>query len=170
MNGKQKVVVFTTLALCCSSTFGVQAEDEFSLQQTAPILLTKLPSAEEPTRRRFAVEYRPILSLSTHTRVSDSSASGLSLFSTQLGWESAPDIQYATFRTEGAFYWKGRAGYAWNEELSDWADFKNIFSKFDVNGALGLGAGYQLSNGQRFEIEYTTKSNDFSVLNMGLTF
>lgn len=166
---QQKIVLFVAWGLTCSSAFGAQATEEASLHYIVPSLLHNLPPAEETRNSRFAMEYRPILALS-HQRASNAANSGLSLFSTTLGWESAPDIQYATFRTEGSFYWKGKAGYTWDEQRSDWGDFKNIFSKFDVNGAIGLGAGYQLNNGQRFEIEYTTRMQDSSLLNLGLTF
>lgn len=170
MGIKRKIALLAAGMLTCTGALSDQIKEPTPLQSIVPSLLYKLPSLDEPTRSRSALQYRPILALSHDRLIHRPEASELSLFSATLGWESTHNIQYATFRTEGSFYWKGRAGYTWNDELNDFADFKNILNKFNVNGALGLGAGYQLNNGRRLEIEYTTRMQDFSLLNLGLTF
>ena len=67
------------------------------------------------------------------------------------------DVQYAIYRSRGDVYFKGRAGYLTDKTELDFADIpiEDIIDGFDDNGALGIGAGYRLKNGNQFELEYT---------------
>ncbi|TPW13439.1 MAG: hypothetical protein FD130_1571 [Halothiobacillaceae bacterium] len=74
----------------------------------------------------------------------------------RLDIEESEYDQYAIFRSDGTLYFKGKAGYLADEERQQLANlkFSEIIDGFNNNGALGLGAGYKLNNGDRFEIDY----------------
>lgn len=123
---------------------------------------------------RSEIQYQPISSLSNmNTATRQSVAVGVSIFDL-FSWEIAPDmpwIQYAKVRTDGDIYFLGRAGYEIDENVEYYdVSIDEIIDNFNIRGAVGLGAGYKFSNGERFEVEYTTKKQDFSVLSFGLTF
>ncbi|WP_299941424.1 outer membrane beta-barrel protein [uncultured Microbulbifer sp.] len=57
---------------------------------------------------------------------------------------------YATYRTQGDIYFKGRFGYL-NEEV----DVKSFGNGSDSGASVGVGAGFNLVENISFEAEYT---------------
>ena len=82
--------------------------------------------------------------------------------------------QFATYRSDGATYFKGTAGYQLTEEqlLNRFDNFSlgRLINNFENNGIVGFGAGRKLKNGQRLEIDYTINQQEFSFVNIGFVF
>lgn len=80
--------------------------------------------------------------------------------------------QYATFRSGGSIYFKGRAGYLWETEDDhpDNISVSQMVNGLDAHGAVGFGAGYKLSNGERLEFEYTINKKDEKHFSVGYKF
>ncbi len=93
-------------------------------------------------------------------------------FTDIFSWEEGREAQYAAFRSQGNLYFKGKAGYIWDDEEQDIDElsFSEFVTYFEDNTAVGLGAGYKLNNGERIEFEYTINKNDEKVFSIGYTF
>jgi hypothetical protein len=89
------------------------------------------------------------------------------------GWEEDESQQFATYRSQGPVYFKGKAGYLHLDGEPEFLIEPSV-SEFVGNlaesGAVGLGAGYKLSNGERLEVEYTVNKLDQKVFRVGYTF
>lgn len=87
-------------------------------------------------------------------------------------FEAFTQAQYATFRSAGSVYFKGKAGYLWETE-DEHPDNLTIFQMvngLDAHGAVGIGAGYKLSNGERLEFDYTVNKKDEKMFSIGYKF
>jgi hypothetical protein len=79
---------------------------------------------------------------------------------------------YATFRSGGSIYFKGKAGYLQdpdNPDLNE-VDFDKLLENVSSNATVGFGAGHKFKNGSQFEIDYTISQQDISMLNIGFVF
>ena len=79
---------------------------------------------------------------------------------------------YATFRSNGNVYFKGKAGYLQdpnNPELSE-IELDKLLENVSSNATVGFGAGHKFKNGALFEIDYTISQQDISMLNIGFVF
>jgi len=87
-------------------------------------------------------------------------------------WEDSKKSQYAIYRSPGKVYFKGKAGYISEGLEEDIWDMPLQKAKNTLNekGALGLGAGYRLNDGTRFEVEYTVNKQDEQQLRLGYQF
>ena len=92
--------------------------------------------------------------------------------SRKFGWESQPKVEFATFRSSGNIYFKGKAGFDWgnNYRTFDEVSFSEIVDLWDENAVFGLGAGYKLGNGDRVEIEVTVDKQEEQFLRFGYSF
>jgi hypothetical protein len=71
---------------------------------------------------------------------------------------------YATYRSPGLFYLKGRAGYAgWD------ADFSVGGNEDDTSASYGLGLGFSLKL-IKIELEYTQIDEDIDFVSIGIQF
>lgn len=115
------------------------------------------------------------------TLVANSSRDSLMVFpfssrsrSSEFGFTDESLAQYATFRSPGDVYLHGKAGYMWesSREKDQWCaqSIDDMVEELDTRGAFGLGAGYRLSNGRQFEIEYSVNRRDEQLLRIGYTF
>jgi len=89
------------------------------------------------------------------------------------GWEDDDRVTLATYRSNGPVYFKGRAGYMHFDGEPDYLSdlsMSDFVGNLGTSGALGLGAGYKLSNGERLEFEYTVNKLDQQVFSVGYTF
>jgi len=87
-------------------------------------------------------------------------------------WEDSRKSQYAIYRSPGKLYFKGKAGYiseGLEEDLWD-MPLQQAKDTLSEKGAVGLGAGYRLSDGTRFEFEYTVNKQDEQQLKFGYKF
>ncbi|VAW88310.1 hypothetical protein MNBD_GAMMA16-671 [hydrothermal vent metagenome] len=87
-------------------------------------------------------------------------------------WEDSRKSQYAIYRSPGKLYFKGKAGYILEGLEEDLWDMPLQKAKHTLNkkGAVGLGAGYRLSDGTSFEFEYTVNKQDEQQLKFGYKF
>ncbi len=87
-------------------------------------------------------------------------------------WEDSRKSQYAIYRSPGKIYFKGKAGYISEGLEEDIWDMPLQKAKKTLNkkGAVGLGAGYRLHDGTRFEVEYTVNKQDEQQLRLGYQF
>lgn len=87
-------------------------------------------------------------------------------------FEEYTQAQYATFRSAGNVYFKGKAGYLWETEDQhpDNLTIGQMVNGLDAHGAVGVGAGYKLSNGERLEFDYTINKKDEKMFSIGYKF
>lgn len=90
----------------------------------------------------------------------------------QFGWTEGDDVQYATFRSGGDVYLKGRAGYLtdYTKQSFEEISIEEVVNEFDKNGALGFGAGYTLKNGTKLEFDYTVTKRAEQILQVEYLF
>ena len=150
------VVLSTGLLILTFNALAEPAEriGMLSTQTTAPIMLAKPYSDGLVTKRA------PLLD--THQTKHDSS----------VGWEEGEDVQYAIFRSSGDVYFKGRAGYLTDETKEEFEDIsiEEIINTFGANGALGIGAGYTLKNGNKLEFDYTITKRSEQIIQIEYLF
>ena len=94
-------------------------------------------------------------------------------FTDVFGWEEDRQVQFATYRSNGPVYFKGKAGYLHYNDFAikrDDLSLSEFVNNFSLTGAVGVGAGYKLSNGERLEIEYMVNKQDMQVFTVGYTF
>lgn len=94
-------------------------------------------------------------------------------FTDVFGWEEDRQVQFATYRSNGPVYFKGKAGYLHYNDLAinrDDLSLSEFVNNFSLTGAVGVGAGYKLSNGERLEIEYMVNKQDVQIFTVGYTF
>lgn len=171
------------LVFCCGSVWAFDGTQTFSrdgyrlissglqsVRKTGILLVPAARAAHAPTldissaASASSEPFLPVLMLRPRTRTTI-----IDLF----GWEDDDRVTLATYRSTGPVYFKGRAGYMHLDGEPDYLSDLSVsefVGNWGTSGALGLGAGYKLSNGERLEFEYTVNKLDQQVFSVGYTF
>lgn len=123
-----------------------------------------VPDADDPTNAGVAIGYEFGVALGDlgfegefTTTVKDGKIGGMNLNIDTVG-------AYATYRSPGFIYFKGRVGYVgWDaaQTLGNSAD--------DTSASYGLGLGFSLKV-IKFELEYTQIDDDIDFISLGILF